>query len=612
MKGKLLLSTLLLAGWGLSANAQEPVTEQFECVADTWIRQSVGGEKRGTADAIELGYDGDNTRAGLIGFNFEIKEGMKVQSATVRLYSKLARTGQPVYVYGYSHDFTEGDACWNVEVDYHDAALLTDPIAQFTMGGHGGKSIYDSGINEQNQSLDKWTNYIDITSYVKSLPSTTMRINIMLKHNEMSRFYPKDWSNDPNETLFKETPNQTLYPKADLAPVLFVTFVEDANSSTEAILPVADTQIRNGNTANNSAAQAIEIKSNASGDRLYGLMRFQLPTEVLDTEKYELTGASLRLVCTQNKGDRGMNIFDYSNDFAENTTYATEEQFVDAALANDPIANFSMNGFGTFAMGDNKANGNWAKWTNVEEWTNTIDLTDYIAGKASEGAATFNILIAKEKEHNDAMKIATKEAVDITNAATEIDGIDAFTFKAEDLWPILTISYSKKEVAEPEPEEELAFEATEDNGTCNFDNEEGTISVISANETAVINVRVVKGTKELRYKVTETTAPNTRAYEDYDLAEDNGDGTHAIKIATATGEGKQGTLELQFIGENGEALKSATYNYTAVLDKTLGVNGVDADEAAAEYYTLQGVKVANPEHGIYIRVSDGKASKIVR
>lgn len=43
------------------------------------------------------------------------------------------------------------------------------------------------------------------------------------------------------------------------------------------------------------------------------------------------------------------------------------------------------------------------------------------------------------------------------------------------------------------------------------------------------------------------------------------------------------------------------------------VNTVDVESnGAATYYTLQGVRVANPENGLFIVVKDGKASKIVK
>ena len=45
---------------------------------------------------------------------------------------------------------------------------------------------------------------------------------------------------------------------------------------------------------------------------------------------------------------------------------------------------------------------------------------------------------------------------------------------------------------------------------------------------------------------------------------------------------------------------------------TVGVEEVEvAEEAEAVYFTLQGVKVQNPENGIYVKVVAGKASKVV-
>ena len=48
------------------------------------------------------------------------------------------------------------------------------------------------------------------------------------------------------------------------------------------------------------------------------------------------------------------------------------------------------------------------------------------------------------------------------------------------------------------------------------------------------------------------------------------------------------------------------------LEKTTGVEGVEVEEdAASVYYNLQGVRVNNPERGIYIQVKGNKATKVV-
>ena len=47
--------------------------------------------------------------------------------------------------------------------------------------------------------------------------------------------------------------------------------------------------------------------------------------------------------------------------------------------------------------------------------------------------------------------------------------------------------------------------------------------------------------------------------------------------------------------------------------ETTGIEGVDADaaEGKVQYYNLQGVRVANPENGLYIRRQGSKVEKVL-
>ena len=47
------------------------------------------------------------------------------------------------------------------------------------------------------------------------------------------------------------------------------------------------------------------------------------------------------------------------------------------------------------------------------------------------------------------------------------------------------------------------------------------------------------------------------------------------------------------------------------FDTTTAIDEVAADNAAVEYYNLQGVKVANPENGIFIKKQGNKVAKVV-
>ena len=71
---------------------------------------------------------------------------------------------------------------------------------------------------------------------------------------------------------------------------------------------------------------------------------------------------------------------------------------------------------------------------------------------------------------------------------------------------------------------------------------------------------------------------------------------------------------------NSWKLKAGKYVFTIDFEKgvvrvepktSTGVENISAEgEAAAEYYNLQGVRVANPANGVFIRVANGKAVKV--
>lgn len=73
---------------------------------------------------------------------------------------------------------------------------------------------------------------------------------------------------------------------------------------------------------------------------------------------------------------------------------------------------------------------------------------------------------------------------------------------------------------------------------------------------------------------------------------------------------------------NSWKLKAGKYVFTIDFEKgvvrvepktSTGVENISAEgEAAAEYYNLQGVRVANPANGIFIRIANGKAVKVRR
>lgn len=490
--------------------AQE--TLEYNPVADTWIRETSTTFKGGSSNKIEIQRTeitndakeviGYGSYVGLIGFNYSVPTGMRIESATLILTTERYK-GRDVVLRPYENDFDEGSATWGTESEYVENAFAGESITSFTPAGQKGKAITDNGLNATYQDPNNWVNTIDITDYMKTLPTSTPRVNFMLSQEGDSKgdqdcFYTKEAQDLTNGNY-----NFTVSAD-DLKPVLKLTFVEDKDASTSVILPSGDSFVRSDGsnaTKNYGSNDNLELYWNAlaatttaegsnvadTRDRqLYGFMSFKLPAEVTSGQQI-ITDAKLRLTHTMVKGDRNMDIYVYVP-FDENTaTWNSEKDNINTAFEKDPIASYSANGQGSKAMWDGGINDNYK---NAEAWTNTIDLTDYL----KDYPADLNLMFARKNASNgNAIRIASKEAQDIENTKDESN---PFTFAAEDLKPQLTITYKKKD------------------GT-----------------TAIVDIEV----------------------------EEN----------------------------------------------------VDGVEAPVEYYNVQGIRVENPEHGLYIKRQGNKVSKVI-
>lgn len=83
-----------------------------------------------------------------------------------------------------------------------------------------------------------------------------------------------------------------------------------------------------------------------------------------------------------------------------------------------------------------------------------------------------------------------------------------------------------------------------------------------------------------------------------------------VKLADNTLSGLTvGTHIYGFAYANGTEATQPTMLMVNVIKSTVGVDGVEAEEAP-EYYNLQGIKVENPEKGIYIKVVNGISTKV--
>lgn len=204
--------------------------------------------------------------------------------------------------------------------------------------------------------------------------------------------------------------------------------------------PTADTFVRKGNTSDNSGKTSMEIytfNDDSKNLDFVGLMSFTVPEEILDADNYEVKSATLRLVTKRVKGDRKINIYNFDGNFAESAIYADVETQLAAARATEPVLQFAAAGQGNKDFEIDKVD---ADYRTAEAWTNNIDLTEYVKKLA---ATTFSLVLSADANSNNQKLFFTKEATDFTNEKDADNG--AFTIKAEEIVPQLTVVYAKTE-----------------------------------------------------------------------------------------------------------------------------------------------------------------------
>ena len=140
--------------------------------------------------------------------------------------------------------------------------------------------------------------------------------------------------------------------------------------------------------------------------------------------------------------------------------------------------------------------------------------------------------------------------------------------------------------------------------------EDGSIYAKTTGETARIYVRINGATENsiVKYMVEETVEGISLYSEtsDFNTASyDSEQQAHYIDLPK--GKGK---LTISYKkDENSEEIVSEPIAYQ--IDFTTAVETIEITDGEAVYYNLHGVKVQNPDHGIFIKVQNGKASKVI-
>ena len=166
---------------------------------------------------------------------------------------------------------------------------------------------------------------------------------------------------------------------------------------------VADTWVRGNNETWNQGgtSKTIEINTNDFS----GFFAFSLAIP----EGQKVESATLHLVNARHKGGN-VTLYGYNHDFAEDTDYATEKSYIDAAKASNKIEEFTPAGQGNKDIADKGINDDMKS---LDKWINDIDVTSYVASLPSStsrvnfmlsDATAQNTFFSKENEGTDAFK----------------------------------------------------------------------------------------------------------------------------------------------------------------------------------------------------------------
>ncbi len=240
----------------------------------------------------------------------------------------------------------------------------------------------------------------------------------------------------------------------------------------------------------------------------------------------------------------------------------------------------------------------------VDGTTPTADSNEYLAPIVFTKAMTVKAIAVKDGMLDSEIAEAVYTLYDPTVPVSSVEEFDFTTFKDIKVNPAVTMPETASTGVDLETDATLSkgnVTITIDNGTAN-------------NKTRIW--RTTGNAYQLRpYNGSQLVFACPATYSiskiEYTIAKgtialaSGQTGSYTDKVWTA---GASKISEVKF-----DCTANAQINgVTVTLEKSTGVEGVEVEEGAAPvYYNLQGVRVNNPERGIYIQVKGNKATKVV-
>ncbi len=208
----LMLMTKSAPSWAQS-------TSTFLPTADTWVSEKYT-TSFGNSNTLEVRTSSSEPAYyyGLVSFQFtKPNVGYRVKSATLRLVTRYKKGDSSTSLYAFGGNFTESSVYSNVASDV-TTALEQAPIATFKAKGDRTWAPTDGGITSAYTTASAWQNFIDVTSYVRSLSSNSFSLLVAKDYDQANstQFFTKEVTDLTNTTY------GVTFAQADLQPQLTV------------------------------------------------------------------------------------------------------------------------------------------------------------------------------------------------------------------------------------------------------------------------------------------------------------------------------------------------------------------------------------------------------
>ena len=225
--------------------------------ADTFVRNTATNNAYGTNSNIEVQSNSDLTNDFVGLLSFQLPEDIKysnyvVNSVNMRIVTRVFKGDNSMNVYAYQGDVANNLTYTNAKAavaDTRSAGVVTT----FKAAGQWNWAI-DSDVDkleEENKTIDKWQNYINLTPFLDKVLAENNTINLMIESAKHDNKSTKFFSSEQGDITNKADGSLRI-SKDDLVPQLTVDYalathtlsVTDAGAAT-LVLPY-ETEIPKG------------------------------------------------------------------------------------------------------------------------------------------------------------------------------------------------------------------------------------------------------------------------------------------------------------------------------------------------------------------------------